>query len=326
MNRPILAFALFAFASAAAVSAQQGSPATSPGPYQGTANPPADDTIEATVQQEAPVETKPPAGRPMTAPAPVQQAQPRVVNPQANYADPNVGTDAGMVQGTQPAPMPERQPSLAKRSYADDPDGDIVHPEPLPPGVLGEGSTIRVRLLDGLSTIDSQKGDSFRSKVASDVIENGQVLIPAGAEIEGHVVDVSSGHTGGHGSMRLRPETVIMADGSRFNLSAYVAGAPGAHARMDREGSIGADSRIKRNSIEYGGAVGTGAVTGAVLGGPAGALAGTIIGASAVTIHLLVSHPQARLEPGTVLLFTLTQPLNLVANNAAANTPAPVNQ
>jgi hypothetical protein len=162
--------------------------------------------------------------------------------------------------------------------------------------------------------------------VASDVIENGQVLIPAGAEIEGHVVDVSSGHTGGHGSMRLRPETVIMADGSRFNLSAYVAGAPGAHARMDREGSIGADSRIKRNSIEYGGAVGTGAVTGAVLGGPAGALAGTIIGASAVTIHLLVSHPQARLEPGTVLLFTLTQPLNLVANNAAANTPAPVNQ
>jgi hypothetical protein len=326
MNRPILAFALFAFASAAAVSAQQGSPATSPGPYQGTANPPADDTIEATVQQEAPAEAKPPAGKPMTAPAPVQQVQPRAVNPQSNTTDPNGGTDAGMVQGTQPAPTPERQPSLAKRSYADDPDGDIVHPDPLPPGVLGEGTTIRVRLTDGLSTVESQKGDSFRSTVASDVVENGQVLIPTGAQIEGHVVDVSSGHTGGHGSMRLRPETIIMADGSRFNLRAYVAAAPGARARMDKEGSIGADSRIKRDSIEYGGAVGTGAITGAVLGGPAGALAGTIIGASAVTIHLLVSHPQATLEPGTVLLFRLTQPLNLVSSNAAANAGAPVTQ
>jgi hypothetical protein len=62
-----------------------------------------------------------------------------------------------------------------------------------------------------------------------------------------------------------------------------------------------------------------------VLGGPAGALAGTIIGAGVVTAHLLVSHPQATLEPGTVLLFTLTEPLNLVAAPAAntASNPPP---
>ena len=63
-------------------------------------------------------------------------------------------------------------------------------------------------------------------------------------------------------------------------------------------------------------------ITGAILGGPAGALAGTIIGAGAVTTHLLISHPQATLEPGTVLFFTLTQPLNLVAApnaNTASN-------
>jgi hypothetical protein len=212
------------------------------------------------------------------------------------------------------------QPSLATRSSTVDPDGDIVHPEPLPPGVLGEGSVIRVRLLDQLSTRDSVKGDAFRSRVASDVMEGGQILIPAGAEIDGRVVEASSGdHLGSHGTMRLRPETVILADGSRYRLAAYVAGAPGAHARLDREGTIGAESRIKRDSIEYGGAVGAGAITGAVLGGPAGALAGTIIGAGAVTAHLLVSHPQATLEPGTVLLFTLTQPLNLVAQANTAS-------
>jgi hypothetical protein len=186
--------------------------------------------------------------------------------------------------------------------------------------VLGEGSTIRVRLLDELSTRDSQKGDPFRSRVSSDVTEGGQVLIPAGAEIDGTVVEASSGaRLGSHGTMRLRPETVILANGSRYRLQAYVAGAPGARARLDREGTIGAESRIKRDGIEYGGAVGAGAITGAVLGGPAGALAGTIIGAGAVTAHLLVSHPQATLEPGTVLLFTLTHPLNLVAQSTTAS-------
>jgi len=42
------------------------------------------------------------------------------------------------------------------------------------------------------------------------------VLIPAGAEIDGRVVEVSRGHTGGHGTMRLRPETVILPDGMRY--------------------------------------------------------------------------------------------------------------
>ena len=319
MNRPILACAFFAFASAA-LCAQQSSPSD---PYSGTSNPPPDDTIETS----QPVQIKPPAGKPLDVPPnfpastapqvlPPQgqpgQMQPGAVNPNAGYGD------SGVVQGAQPAgePIP---PSLANRRYTPDPDGDIVHPAPLPPGVLGEGSTIRVHLLDQLSTTDSQKGDAFRSRVASDVVEGGQVLIPAGAEVDGHVVEVSSGHVGSHGTIRLRPETVIMPNGQRYRFDAYVSGAPGARARVEHEGTLGADSRVKRDSIEYGGAVGAGAITGAVLGGPAGALAGTIIGAGAVTVHLLVSHPQATLEPGTTLMFTLTEPLNLVAANATGN-------
>jgi hypothetical protein len=52
-------------------------------------------------------------------------------------------------------------------------------------------------------------------------------------------------------------------------------------------------------------------VTGAIVGGPAGALTGGLIGAGLVTVHLLVSHPQATLEAGTTLQFTLTQRLSL---------------
>ena len=71
-------------------------------------------------------------------------------------------------------------------------------------------------------------------------------------------------------------------------------------------------SRLKKASLEYGGAVGAGAVTGAIIAGPGGALAGTILGAGVITAHLLINHPQARLESGTYLLFTLNEPLNLV--------------
>ena len=110
-----------------------------------------------------------------------------------------------------------------------------------------------------------------------------------------------------------------MPDGSRYRLQAFVFGAPGSHAKVDREGNIGAEARVKRGAIEYGGAVGAGAITGAIVGGPAGALAGSIIGAGAVTAHLLISHPQATLEQGSVLLFTLTQPLNLVAQTNTAS-------
>jgi len=308
MNRPIFACALFAFASAA-LCAQQ--PSSSP--YSGTSAPPPDDSIETSAPAQPDPLPKPNPGQPAV-------AQPNPANPSVASPDPKVGTDAGIVQLQAPT-------RTTLKVISSDPDSDIVQAAPLPPGVLGEGTTIRVHLLDRLSTFDSVKGDAFRGTVATDVLEGGQVLIPAGAQIDGHIVDVSSGRLGGRGSMRLRPETVTLANGSSFRLAAYVAGAPGAKARVDREGTIGAEARIKRGAIEYGGAVGIGAAAGAIMGGPAGALAGGLIGAGAVTVHLMVSHPQATLEPGTVLLFTLTQPLNLVANpTTASNQPTPVTQ
>ena len=123
--------------------------------------------------------------------------------------------------------------------------------------------------------------------------------------------------------MHLSPETVILPDGTRYKVYAEVSGAPGSGTRVGNEGDINPGSRVKRDSIEYGGAVGAGAVTGAVVGGPAGALAGSLIGAGVITAHLLISHPQATLDSGTVLLFTLTERLNLVPMGAVAMQPPP---
>ena len=335
MKRTMLVYALLAMATAA-MAAQQASPS---GAYSGTSTPPPDTTI-VTVEPVQDSSGKPPAGitgyeQPAPIPAhaatqpappapapfiaePISKPSPAVVSPtnlsSTNSAD---GTDDGIVNV---APDAAAQPELNQRDrMISDPDGDIVRPGPLPAGELGSGATIRVRLLDRLSTASSETGEKFRTQVASDVMQDGQVLIPAGAEIDGTVVGVSYGHVAGRGAMHLRPETVILPDGSRFHIYAELYGAPGSSVRINGEGGVSAGSQLKKDGIEYGGAVGAGAITGAIVGGPAGALAGTIIGASVITVHLLVSHPQATLDSGTVLLFTLNQPLNLVPAAQAGN-------
>jgi hypothetical protein len=308
MNRSILICALFA-AATAALGAQSVSQSS---PYEGTSNPPADDTITTTVT----VQAKPPAGQRSyvqpIASAPVQAhpaQQPSSVDPPWHYTDPN--EDYTTTQ--------QREPALSARAYAADPDGDIVHPRPLRRGELADGTTIRVRLMQRLSTATSEKGEFFRSRVVSDVLQGSDVTIPAGSEIDGRVVQVSTGHLGGHGSMRLQPETVILPNGSRYRLYAEVTGTPGSKTRVGSEGAINPGSRVKRDSIEYTGAVGGGAITGAVLGGPVGALTGSLIGAGVITAHLLVNHPQATLETGTVVLFTLTEQLNLTPADEGGN-------
>lgn len=329
MNRPILTCVFLTFATAA-VFAQQ--PAQSDA-YQGQSNPPADDTITAQPEQPEQAETpaKPRAGKPYVQPAPSTAQPAPVTNP--SYSSPSYSsqgtndsspramdnTDDGIVS-IAPDTDSNRtvRPALSTRML-DDPDGDIVHPHPLAPGELAEGTKIRVRLMTGLSTSQSEPGGMFKSHVATDVLQDGQVLIPAGAEIDGRVVEVSEGHAGGHGSIRLRPDTVILPDGRRFRMDGQVTGTPGSKTRVDREGTINAGSRWKKDGIEYGAAVGGGAVTGAVIAGPVGALTGSLIGAGAITVHLLTDHPQARLEPGTVLLITLNSRLNLVATTTASN-------
>ncbi|MGA3373789.1 MAG: hypothetical protein ABSC48_18750 [Terracidiphilus sp.] len=289
--------------AASALGAQQESQSS---PYQGTSNPPPDDTIVTSSTPQA----KPPAGRPAaSAAAPVQGKAQSQAAPSTAVVD-TKDPDSGPVALDQSAPAAD-QPALTARSHAADPDSDIVHLPPPQPGELPEGTSIRVELLGRLSTANSEKGEAFRSRVASDVVQGETVLIPAGTVIEGRVAEVSSGHPGGHGLMRLRPETVILPDGRRYQLHADLTATPGAKSKVGSEGTILPASRLKRDGIEYGGAVGAGATTGVILGGPVGAVTGGLIGAGVVTAHLLISHPQATLESGTVLVLTLSEPLQM---------------
>lgn len=315
MNRPILVCAFFALATTALVAQEQ----SQSNPYQGVSNPPPDDTITTS---EAPVPVpKPSPAHPIQQQTPAAQAMPLQPAPMAprtdngpvtqSYGD---GTDSGIV-GVAPA-----SPALSTRAYAADPDSDIVHPAPLPPGVLGEGTQIRIKLMDEVSSSFSERGEPFRSRVATDVLQDGQVVIPAGSEIDGRVAEVSKGRFGGHGSILLVPETVTLDNGTKYELHAVVDATPGSNLKVGSEGVITPGSRLRKDGYEYAGVGGGGMIVGAALGGPVGMLAGGVIGAGVVTTHLLVSHPQANLDAGSYLMLTLTQQVQLVpAANSQGN-------
>jgi hypothetical protein len=304
MNRSILVFAFVA-----ATSPLFGQQAGQNGQYQGTSSPPPDETIITDTDQAQPL-AKPSAAHPLTTPP--DAMSPDSTSGAAAATAASDGTMAAPANGAAVQQSASALPAdLTTGPMTSDPDGDIVHPAPLGPGELGEGTMIRVRLLNDLSSGFSEKGEPFRSRVATDVLANGNVLIPAGSEISGQVVAASTGHFAGRGSLMLRPDTVILPNGQSFRLHAVIIGAPATHTHVNSEGMITADSRKLRAGIEYGGAVGVGAVTGAYLGGPVGALAGGLIGAGLVTTHLLVSHPQAHLDTGDVLMLTVTERVHL---------------
>jgi hypothetical protein len=312
MNRPFLVVAFFAAASAALVAQET----NQSNPYQGVSTPPSDDSITST-EIAQPI-AKPPAGHPMNPQqAPPQSSSVAAPSQPATYTPPQAtstasGTDNGIVQVAQPTSEP---PNLSTRPYQPDPDSDIVHPAPLGPGVIAEGTLIRVRLLNDLSSSFSEPGEPFSSRVATDVVQDGNVVIPAGSEISGKVVGVSKGRFGGHGTLLLSPQRVTLPNGESYQLHAIVNATPGSHTRVGNEGTITPGSRKKTAAIQYAGAVGVGAVAGALLGGPTGALAGSLIGAGLVTTHLLISHPQAHLNSGSVLMLALTEQAHLVPAN-----------
>uniref|UniRef100_E6QHS6 TrbI/VirB10 family protein n=1 Tax=mine drainage metagenome TaxID=410659 RepID=E6QHS6_9ZZZZ len=281
--------------------AQQASPADA---YQGVSQPPSE-AILASEQSAAP-KAKPSAAKAVPQAATVAQtARPASAEPATDFPPP-----------TDLAAANQAVPALSARPATPDPDGDIVHLPPARPGELTEGSVIQVRLLDRLSSAENEKGDHFKARVAQDVMQGRKVLIPVGAIIEGRVSAVSSGHFAGHGSLRLSPDTVTMPDGSRFSLRAETSGAPGTNTRINDEGAINPGPRKERDGIEYGALVGAGAATGAVFAGPVGALTGGLIGAGMVTTHIMVSHTQTTLEAGSMLQFTLTEPLDLMPSAA----------
>lgn len=308
-----------AIATIPAVYAQQQSNTSSP--YQGVSTPPPDDSIVAN-QETQDTSAPPPAVTPRPSPSvpaaatPTAPPPPAVSHPRVSSDAQYDNTDYGIVTvplapGHDNPQSDVEAPALhTRKTY--NADNDIVNPQ-LPANELAQGTEIRVRIGDSLSTESTSVGSPFHGQVMFDVVQNGTVIIPAGSILRGRVTQVSQGHHfGPAATLRLRPDVIILPDGTAYHLYAQVMSSWADGTRTGSEGAIEPSSHAVKKTAEYGVGVGTGALVGAELAGPAGALAGSLVGAGLVTTHLLTQHPNAAQVPtGSEIIFSLTEPMDL---------------
>ncbi len=198
-------------------------------------------------------------------------------------------------------------------SGADPSDGQIVTEVPGRPHELNRGTLLRARLRETLNTRDTTEGAVFTAELLADVGHHGEVMLPAGSLIRGHIASVHGGkRIGGSASMRLRPETVSLPDGTLYHLDAQVTDLDGTEeVRVNEEGTVVLRTHPKATIAVLGSVTATAAVTGAVIGGGVGAAVGAIAGAGVATAWWLKRDVQETLPAGTNLFFALEQPLTL---------------
>lgn len=190
-------------------------------------------------------------------------------------------------QAQQPAPVVQQAPPPPPP-----PPAPVVHNVTVP-----AGTTIPVRITQTLDSASTQTGDKFTGIVASDIIEDGLVVLPAGAPVTGRV-DESKDATHFKGSSLLSISlTSISRRGERLDVSTEPYSKQG-------------EGRGKNTAEKVGGGAAVGAILGGILGGgkgaAIGATAGGGVGAGANTI---TRGQQVQIPSESVVRFKLATPI-----------------
>jgi hypothetical protein len=175
-------------------------------------------------------------------------------------------------------------------------------PPPPPPQkvTIPAGTSLSVRLVDGIDSERNQPGETFRATLNSPLSVEGEIAIPSGYDVEGHIVDLKSA-----GKFAGQSLVVLQLDRVSVGSKSYSIQTD----EYRRQGS----SRGK-NTAEK---VGAGAAIGAIIGGIAGGGKGAGIGAAAGGglgggVQAATKGQQIKLPTETVLNFTLQNPLTVI--------------
>jgi len=180
---------------------------------------------------------------------------------------------------------------------------------------IPSGTTIRVRMIDKLSSEQSQVGDTFHGTLDEPIEVNGKQLYPKGADVMGRVTDVHpTGRLSEPGELDLALNTV-----SSGTVAASIHVEPLI---------IKGESHSKSNVTKIGGGAALGAVIGAIAGGGKGAAIGTMAGGAAGTGAAAATGKRpALVESEAVLTFVTSTASSAAppppANNASANEAPP---
>ena len=207
-----------------------------------------------------------------------------------------------------PAPPPAPTPAVAAAPSAP----ATPPPPPLPQKVtIPSGTALTVRLVDTIDSEKNQTGDSFHSTLNNPLTINGDVVVPSGCDVQGHLANVkSAGKFAGQSVVVLQLDS-ITSGGRTYNIQTD---------QYTKQGS----SRGKNTAEKVGAGAGIGAIIGAIAGGGKGAAIGAAAGGGlGGGIQAATKGQQIKLPSETVLNFSLQAPLTVVATTAGPDSGRP---
>jgi BON domain len=216
-----------------------------------------------------------------------------------------VSTNANVANSNTDVPRARVWPSSAATAT---PSGQATLPPAPEPVTVPNGTELVVRLNESLSSDLNDKGDTFIASLASPIMIDDQVVIPAEAELQGRVIDVQSA-----GRFSGRPKLAVEITRITYNGKNY-------ELRSSQYSKQGA-SRDVRSVAAIGGGAGVGAIIGAIIGGGRGAAIGSVIGAGAGTGAQAASKaPELRIPAETMLNFRLQSALTVIPSSTLERT------
>lgn len=163
-------------------------------------------------------------------------------------------------------------------------------------GVIPVGQEIDVRLQGALSSATAKSEQRFETTTVVDLVQDGNVLIPAGSVVRGYVSSVSpAGNIDRSGSMTLAFDQVTVR-GRSHEMRGMATQAFESGGIREEAGTVGAAGAV-------------GAIVGGLLGGVRGALIGAAVGAGGVIAA--TEGKDVTLASGTILRVRVDTPLRL---------------
>ncbi|HEY4380445.1 MAG TPA: hypothetical protein VGN01_08880 [Acidobacteriaceae bacterium] len=286
------------------------------------------DSAPITVE-DAPPAPVIPAAKPSAA-IPATQSTQEVYGPYVPYTGPKKAGPADSAAASEAAFDPDahlagdaspRRP-LGSSPSANSDDGIVTY-VPSRQGEIPEGTLVKAKLREDLSTLTTRAGEKFTAEVMEPVMRDGRVIVPPGSVMEGRVTWVRGGkRIGGPAAIHLEPRTITLPDGGQYVLRARAIDTDQWDStNVDNEGTISKTDHSKRTAAMISLSAGSGMAAGAMLGGLPGAVIGAGVGAGVSTVVWLKQDHQAQLPKDLGVIFSLTEPMSVTPISAAAAAP-----